>query len=153
MNYFTEHVKEVKNWGIIRVARVIPKDNDLWGAFAPLKGTDWESLFTTVTGEALSEALYGYLNSFLQQVGDLPSLKLSRIGVDWMCASHAKNKCGMRLSSCYPGSQQIPMCYKYPRDNSLVEPVSQLLDYVKSDYYIVLVSGEGFTVNTKKGSI
>lgn len=151
MFYFSEHTKEVKNWGLLKVVRVLPnKDGDPWGVFSPLKSTEWATLFSTISGEALSNALYGYINEFLVQVGDLPSLKLARLGKHWMCKDYHNNQCGMRLLTCYPGSGIVPMCYKYPQDATLIGPVSQLLDYVKSDYYVVIVEGPGFTVNKSK---
>ena len=146
MLYFTEHKKDVKNWGTLKIARVVPIEDDIWGVFSRLEHPEWKGLFSLVSGESLSNALYGYINQFIIEAGDLPSLKLSRVHTQWRCSSYTKNNCGMRQEICYPGSGSVPQCYKYPSDPELIEPITQLLDYVKDGYYLVVVKGSGFSL-------
>ncbi len=115
MQYFTDHKKEIKDWGTLKIARVIPDTRNLWGVFHKLvQFPEWKSLFSVVSGESVSNALYGYINQFIAEVGDLPSLKLSRITKQWLCSSHKGNNCGIRSDICFPGSGSVPLCYKYP---------------------------------------
>lgn len=147
MSSLTTHTKNVKNWGTLKVARVIPVNGDIWGVFRPLVGTEWEPLFSTVSGEELSNALYGFINTFLIQVGDLPRLRMSRLGTRWTCSLFTSKHCLVGTSECYPGSKiTLPSCYKVPSYEGISEHFYELLDYIRRDYYIVLVDSAGFTI-------
>lgn len=94
----------------VLIARVMPKENDPWGLFAPLRGTPWESLIATVPGEAMSHALRGFLRPLLAVLGPPPDA-LARLLPEANRPCFQRRTCPMVSPKCVPGPK-LPDCYE-----------------------------------------
>ena len=131
-------------WGDVQVVRVLPGEDDIWGAFSPLRGTPWGDLLPVVTGESLSHALHGMTTPLMKEIGRPPEILLRRIPKAYRRCAMWEGCISFREAHCQP-CLRLPDCYEPPE----VPPEAVLLaSFVavswKEGVYVVLVEGDEF---------
>lgn len=144
-------IKEIKlndkDWGEILLVMAIPRPGDIWGTFAPLKGTLWERVVQEVSGEALSDAMHGFAVPLMRQLRRKPREKLKLIPFLEKRCNLAQNKtCHLANENCVPGTRVLPICYEPPLDDPKVGViVSHVAKWLDEGQYVIVVKGDEFS--------
>lgn len=130
----------------ILIATPIHKGEDPWGAFACLKGTDWEGHIPVLHGEILTHALHGRVLPLLNAIGVAPDVHLRRLK-QHTCALY--RQCAMADKTCNPNNK-VPACYAAPFGSSLdpekaekSEAASVVTLAWSKGYYVAVFTQEG----------
>jgi len=131
-------------WGEVEVVRILPRDGDIWGVFAPLKDTPWGDQLPTVSGESLSHALHGMTTPFMTEVGRPPYVLLKRIPEGYRRCNMWDGCISYREALCQP-CRKLPDCYEPPDlDPEATQCANFLARMWKEEVYVVLVEGAEF---------
>ena len=107
MNFAQEFNINCRITGSLKIAKIFPKQNDLWGVFEPLRNTPLAKIIKEVPFSIYQDATKGYTPPLLNLIGDLPSLQIKRIPLSW---TTCKNKlCLLRDARCKLGTN--PACF------------------------------------------
>jgi len=135
-----------KTYGEMKVAIAVPRPDDNWGVLAPLRDTVWGSFITTVSGEAMSQARYGYSAPLMREIGTHPQERARRMSEkEGRCANFTG--CAGAGPTCRPG-KKLPDCYEPPEieDVDLLMLVTALALAWRDGWYVVVVEGPEFTI-------
>lgn len=141
-------VLSTTNWGDIKILRPLPKGEDPWGVLASLKDTAFESLIPVVSGEDMSQALYGRADPLVRTLGREPAACLRLIPQQHRICSEIK-KCIMADPKvCHP-TKKVPACYrpggmKNPGSEEVMAAALVTLTWAEGRY-VVVVEGDEFT--------
>lgn len=136
-------------FGVLLVCYPPPqRGSDVWGVLAPLRETSWGPEIPTVTGEALSHALHGYVKPLLEMLGRPPQARALRIPLkDRLCLEHQQNICANANRDCCPGSTRMPECYVPPTEDRGLAAVARAVAAAWDEgRYVFVVEGEEFIV-------
>jgi len=129
--------------GPLLLAVVIPGE-DPWGAFAPLRGTPWEGLIHTVSGEALSHAVHGWATPLVREIGPHPHVIMRRFLTP--CALSTGGQCVGAAPTCKPGPK-MPDCYEAPNlDFATAALVSRVLADMRVRRHVLAIQGAEFVL-------
>lgn len=144
-SWFFEFSVHDKDWGEIKILRILPNDDDPWGDLAPLRETIWAQGVQTVSGESLSHALHGWAIPLLDELGDRSHQRIRRMPKMW-CELYTNKRCLIRASYCYP-NKKVPECYTVvPEFQGLQSAVYKIVMAWKENRYVVVVEGEEFSL-------
>ena len=133
-------------FGDLELVYAIPRDDEPWGAYAPLKGTLWEPCIAQVSGIVFSQALLADTKALRKQLGRPPRIDARRLPDEMaFCAKAFDGTCAMATAFCRPGTGRLPQCYVAPGLDPEVALVaaSVALEW-KENRYTAVVLGEGF---------
>lgn len=124
------------------------RGRDLWGVLAPIRDTTWGAQIPTVTGEALSHALHGYVKPLREMLGPPPRVRALRIALEErLCLEHQQGICADAGPDCYPGSSRMPGCYVPPtEDRGLAAVAAAVAAAWDEGRYVFVVEGDEFVV-------
>lgn len=146
-DYFHSYVIDTRDWGRLKIMKVLPRNEDPWGALAPFKDTEWGSLVHIVSGEALSHALHGHATPLVNELGPEPQRLARRLTDKLYCRLHQEKLCHLRSEHCIPKTEKMPECYEVP---DVPFTHSSLLYYiamaVRENRYVIVVEGEEFAL-------
>lgn len=124
-----------------------------WGDFELFRGTSWEHGIKSVSGEAYSHALHGFLLPLLRELGREP-LYSGRKVLEEEGACKLKKACPLWSQDlCRPGGKKDkefgpPGCYEPPLDENSSPEVIELFRKVafawKEGRHTLVVEGNGF---------
>ncbi len=130
--------------GGILLTVILPKNDDLLGLFASIRGTEWAGLIRTVSGEALSHAVHGWATPLVRELGPHPSAVLRRHSTP--CSLSTGDQCVGATANCRPGLR-MPDCYEPPKlPMSVSSLVTTVLLELRGGRYVVAVSGSEFVL-------
>ena len=134
-----------RTYGDLRLAVVLPSEDDPWGVLAPLRGTSWEGLVQTVPGEAVAHARHGYAAPLVRVLGPGPNDLARKVSVEHgRCRLAALDVCASASPTCRPGPRGPP-CYEPPGlSPDAQEAASLLVGAWRDGYHVVVVIGEEF---------
>jgi len=140
-----EYTLDTPEFGIVLLGRPLPVAGDSWGCLAPLRGTAWESLFPTVTGENLSNAIHGHAKPLMESIGPDPRSLMRLVPEPRLCADI--KTCVMRAEKkCHP-CKKVPDCYLAPGlDMDAQAAASVVVLAWREGRYIVIVEGDEFSL-------
>ena len=123
----------------------IPRPNNPWGVFLPLKDTIWGEHIQIVTGAAMSHAMHGWATPLVRELGIPPLVRAKRIPeLDGRCA--LMKTCISAGVECRPGVK-LPLCYEPPK---LVPDVARLAYAVaiawRNGRHVIIIQGEEFVL-------
>ncbi len=133
-------------WGTLKVARPLAIDNDIWGCFRDLKDSFVGTLIPTVSGEHLSEALYGNPFPLLNTLGPPPKevlRKFHRKQKQWACQD-SKACIIYDKRHCYP-CPKLPACYRSPQNGPIGFAEEIVIALWVQGFYVVLVEGPEYS--------
>lgn len=130
--------------GPVLLAVALPREGQPWGVLEPLRGTQWEGLVRTVSGESLSHAVHGWATPLVRELGPNPLAVLRRHPTP--CVMSTGDQCVGASPACRPG-RAMPDCYEPPdADAVLVPAVSTALLDLRSGRHVVAVDGSEFVL-------
>lgn len=146
MRTFLNYEIHSREWGEIRLSRIIPVGNDIWGHAVPIKDTPWGKGVVTVSGENLSHALHGHVVPLIRSLGVPPHIHLRRIPDGWRTCEMSQGCLNFDPSKCHP-CLELPDCYSPPG----MCPTAQLLAAQvalawRDGRYVFVVDGEEFAL-------
>jgi len=128
----------VEGWGDFKIAKILPKDGNPWGAYAVLPiEHPWRSLISEVSEESVDLALSGHPKPLLEAGIRSASACLRLAGLEDDCSdkehclTYKKNVCSIR-------SKKIPDCFSC---EGLKEQESYLAKAWLEGYSILILSG------------
>ena len=129
-------------WGAFGVYRPTPRGENLWGCLEALRGTEWERVIPTVTGESMSHALHGYLPPLLNEIGPEPRLLAKQLP-DAMSRCALFKTCITAEPRC-TASGPPPDCYEAPSDDPAISfaATTVVLCWKAGVWVVVVGSGE-----------
>ncbi len=135
-----------QEWGQVQVLRPIPIDGDIWGDFATLKDTDIGKLIPIVSGEALSNALHGYVTPLMNEIGPHPHGLLKQIPEKYRTCQMFESCIMYDLKVCFP-CPKLPACYVPPEVSSINQEALAIIILAWAEgRYVILVEGEEFSL-------
>lgn len=130
--------------GSILLSVALPRDGEPWGVLAPLRGTVWEGLVRTVSGEALSHSVHGWATPIIRELGPNPHAVMRRHPTP--CVLSTGDQCVGSSPACRPG-RGMPDCYEPPdADGDLSWAVSTALLDLRAGRFVVVVAGSEFVL-------
>lgn len=107
-----------------------------------MRGTEWERVIPTVTGESMSHALHGYLPPLLNEIGPEPRLLAKQLP-DAMSRCALFKTCITAEPRC-TASGPPPDCYEAPSDDPAISfaATTVVLCWKAGDWVVVVGSGE-----------
>ncbi len=131
-------------WGDVHVVRILPRQGDMWGTFAPLRDTPWGDLLPVVSGDSLSHALHGMTTPLMEEIGRPPYVLLKRIPEKYRRCAMWDGCISFKEAQCQP-CLKLPDCYEPPGvPPEAVLPASFVAIAWKEGAYVVLVEGDEF---------
>lgn len=132
--------------GEVKLLVPLPQGDEIWGVFAPLKGTDWGKLITVVHGDLLSHALHGYATPLMQVIGIAPEYRARRAPPKEKHCLNIALRCPIAGSHCQPG-KKVPDCYEPSiADLGVKQLVTQVVLAWKENRYVIVVEGKEFSL-------
>lgn len=122
-----------KNWGKVQIARILPKEDDSWGAFKELENTPWASMINVVSNDVLDMALRNHVTPLMKVIGRDPKGSLKLAPIENGCLVY--NECNSAKPQCLK-VETAPFCLQ-PKTDS--EAVRSLLSAWREGYYVVRV--------------
>jgi hypothetical protein len=137
---------QTKEWGEVKIARPVSKQDSSWGCLESIKETPVGKLIPVVTGEVFSHALSGHITPLMRQIGPEPQYLLRQIPKDQRECKNIKVCITADKANCYP-CKEMPDCYQPPKTPLEVEPwVTQVLLAWREGYYVIVIEGAGFSL-------
>jgi hypothetical protein len=131
-------------WNEVLVAVAIPRNEDLWGALAPLRGTAWEPHIKAVSGEVLSHALHGWATPLMRTIGVEPIVLGRRVSAeDGLCKLY--KVCLGAQKGCRPGPR-LPDCYDAPVSALASEAAAYVSLAWKEGRYVLVTDSPEFVI-------
>ncbi len=126
------------------ILRPLPKEGDPWGILAPLRETVWGALLPRVTGDALSHALHGRLQPFLEQLGTPPQGMFHKVPEGYRRCALAGECIVFKEKVCHP-CPKLPDCYVPPGIPSEAQAAANCVVMAwKEGLYVIVVEGAEF---------
>jgi len=116
-------------WGFLKIAKIIPRENDNWGVYSPLKDT-FIKYIDEVREDNVEMALNGYAKPLLDcglrsSDGCLALLEGSKICSEYKdCASYKSNLCTLKNKK----RKTIPECFVLNDDPLFKNIISAWID-------------------------
>ena len=132
-------------WGDVPIARPLP-GNDAWGFLTVLQGTVWGDLLPIVSGEALSNALHGYVTPLMNLLGRPPHAQLKLVPDPFRACGNTE--CIMaNPKTCHP-CPKMPDCYEPPGFETFEHRKAAVIVALcwKEGRYVVIVEGAEFSL-------
>lgn len=136
-----------RTYGELKLAVVVPKQGDMWGVLAPLRGTPWEPLIRVVSGDAMAHARHGYAAPLVSVLGPPPAVLARKVPLrSGLCSLAQAGTCAAASPQCLPGPK-LPDCYQPPGADPAAQEMAAVVALAWRDgYYVVLVDGEEFSL-------
>ena len=127
------------------ILRPVPTPDTPWGVLECIRDTEVGGLIPTVSGEAMSHALHGYMLPLRRTIGREPKYILRKIKSDMTCG--LIDTCILaRRDICKP-HVNMPHCYMPPDLKGLqAHAVSTVLRAWADGRYVVIVQGDEFSL-------
>ena len=146
MRTFLNFELHSEEWGVVKLSRVVPSRDDIWGAVAPLRGTPWGDEIVTVNGEDLSNALHHHVVPLVRSLGVPPHVHLKRIPEEWCTCAMFDGCINYDPAKCRP-CPELPDCYTPPGLGGDAELLAAHVALAWRDgRYVIAVEGDEFTM-------
>jgi len=140
-------ILSTREWGDIKIGRILPKNGSSWGVLQFLEDTVWGNQIPTIDGYTISDALHGRTRPLLEVLGSPPIQRMKKISEeDGWCMHKLSKECAMATENCKP-NKKVPDCYE-PTGYSLSETnmIANLVLLWKENVYVIRVVGEEFSL-------
>ncbi len=125
-----------KIWLNPKIARIMPVNEDPWGVFKELEGSEWESLIPLISESVLDRAIHGDTTPLMRGVRD-PKGCLKLAPVNKICTS-SKECASFHKSYCKIDHKKMPDCFSI--ENSTLNYI--IISAWRENYNLVRISND-----------
>lgn len=135
-------ITQGKNPKTIKICQILTLDK-----LDFLRDTVWEKGIHTVSGDAMSHALHGWVDPLLREIGSEPRQTCKKIPIEvGLCSLY--EDCINAQKTCQPKHiQTLPSCYEAPlKDPEQQLILSEIVHQWSNGVFVIVVEGKEFTL-------